>query len=101
MRRRYDTALYRDKIMRIKAISPLCCIGVDVIVGFPGETEQAFEDTYHFLQELPVSYLHVFPFSPRVNTLAAAMEGQVAEEVKYQRVKKLRELSEEKKKNFL
>ena len=97
MRRRYDTAFYRDKIMRIKSISPLCCIGVDVIVGFPGETEQAFDDTYRFLQELPVAYLHVFPFSVRVNTVAASMEGQVPERLKYQRVKKLRMLSDEKK----
>ena len=100
MRRRYDTAFYRDKIMRIKSITPLCCIGVDVIVGFPGETEQAFEDTYIFLRDLPVSYLHVFPFSARVNTVAASMEGQVAEKVKHQRVKKLRVLSDEKKRVF-
>ncbi|MEM1215011.1 MAG: tRNA (N(6)-L-threonylcarbamoyladenosine(37)-C(2))-methylthiotransferase MtaB, partial [Bacteroidota bacterium] len=75
MRRRYRRELYAERVAAIKRRMPHCCIGVDVIVGFPGETEADFLETYHFLQELPISYLHVFTYSERPNTPAAAMDG--------------------------
>lgn len=79
---------------------PHCCIGVDVIVGFPGETEQLFLETYNFLNELPVSYLHVFTYSERANTRAAEMEGAVPMKVRHERSKMLRILSEKKRRKF-
>jgi threonylcarbamoyladenosine tRNA methylthiotransferase MtaB len=79
---------------------PDACIGVDVIVGFPGETEEEFLKTYHFLHELPVSYLHVFPYSERANTEAAIMEGSVPQAVRAKRSKMLRTLSVKKRRQF-
>jgi threonylcarbamoyladenosine tRNA methylthiotransferase MtaB len=76
---------------------PYCCIGVDVIVGFPGETEEKFFDTYNFLKNLPISYLHVFPFSERENTLAIKLKDKIPANIKKQRVNILRQLSNEKK----
>jgi threonylcarbamoyladenosine tRNA methylthiotransferase MtaB len=97
MRRRYDTNLYKNKILEVKNLMPYCCIGVDVIVGFPGETEEKFFDTYNFLKNLPISYLHVFPFSERENTLAIKLKDKIPTNIKKQRVNILRQLSNEKK----
>ena len=75
MKRRYLSNLYTDRIQHIRQVLPFAGIGVDVIVGFPGETEEEFLKTYNFLNELPVSYLHVFTYSERPNTPAAIMDG--------------------------
>ena len=100
MRRRYRRALYAERVARIKEVMPHAGIGVDVIVGFPGETEADFLETYHFLNELPVSYLHVFPYSERANTLAPTLKGRVPERVRTERTTQLRGLSEKKKRYF-
>ncbi len=75
MRRRYGRELYADRVARIKELMPHCCIGVDVIVGFPDETDEDFLDTYHFLNELDISYLHVFTYSEQANTAALKLDG--------------------------
>ncbi len=100
MRRRYQRELYADRIAKIKQQMPDCCIGVDVIVGFPGETEEDFLDTYNFINELDVSYLHVFPYSERANTTAVRLEGVVPQHERNKRVKMLRILSEKKRRHF-
>ena len=100
MRRRYKTDLYRSRIKRILELMPHCAIGVDVIVGFPGETEDEFLKTYHFLNELDVAYLHVFPYSERPNTTAKKMHGRVPQSVRHDRVSMLRTLSEKKRQAF-
>ena len=100
MKRRYQTKLYKDRIISIKDKIPDCCIGVDVIVGFPGETEELFQETYNLLNELDVSYLHVFTYSERANTEAATMKGVVDKNVRHQRSKMLRILSAKKKRAF-
>jgi len=100
MKRRYLTALYTERIQRIKQVMPHCCIGVDVIVGFPGETEAHFLETYHFLNELDISYLHVFTYSERDNTEAVTMEGVVPKNVRNKRSKMLRALSVKKRRAF-
>ena len=93
MRRRYKKELYAEKIRSIKSVMPHCCIGVDVIVGFPGETEEDFKETVHFLQELDISYLHVFTYSERANTFAEEMTAVVPITVRNERNKILRNLS--------
>ncbi|WP_298390602.1 tRNA (N(6)-L-threonylcarbamoyladenosine(37)-C(2))-methylthiotransferase MtaB [Hydrotalea sp.] len=93
MRRRYKRDLYREKVQQIKALMPHCAIGVDVIVGFPGETDAAFQETYQFLHELAVSYLHVFTYSERPNTLAIQMDGAVPINIRNERNKILHNLS--------
>ncbi|MEK0420934.1 MAG: hypothetical protein RLZZ161_785 [Bacteroidota bacterium] len=100
MRRRYKTDLYKSRIERILQLMPHCAIGVDVIVGFPGETEEEFLKTYHFLNELDVAYLHVFPYSERPNTTAKKMLGRVPQSVRHERVSMLRSLSEKKRQAF-
>ena len=100
MRRRYLRELYEDRVNKIKTLMPHCCIGVDVIVGFPGESHEDFLETYHFLNELPISYLHVFTYSERANTKAADMDGVVPMKERQQRSKMLRGLSEKKKRQF-
>lgn len=100
MKRRYLTKLYTDRIAKIREVMPDSCIGVDVIVGFPGETEEKFLETYNFLNELPISYLHVFTYSERENTEAAEMRGVVPIPERKQRSKMLRILSEKKKMAF-
>ena len=100
MKRRYHTTLYKDRITHIKDKIPDCCIGVDVIVGFPGETEELFQETYNLLNELDISYLHVFTYSERANTKAASMKGVVDKYVRHQRSKMLRILSAKKKRAF-
>jgi len=100
MRRRYMSDLYVDRVGRIKESMPHACIGVDVIVGFPGETEADFLDSYHFLNELDISYLHVFTYSERDNTPAAEMDGAVPKNVRSKRSKMLRALSIKKRRAF-
>lgn len=100
MRRRYLRELYEDRVSKIKSLIPDCCIGVDVIVGFPGETEEDFLDTYNFLNQLDISYLHVFTYSERANTAAPEMEGTVPMKERQKRSKMLRILSEKKKRHF-
>ncbi|MGY2132404.1 tRNA (N(6)-L-threonylcarbamoyladenosine(37)-C(2))-methylthiotransferase MtaB [Hymenobacter sp. HD11105] len=100
MRRRYRRALYADRVRLIKEVMPHACIGVDVIVGFPGETEEDFLETYQFLNDLDISYLHVFPYSERENTLAPTLSGRVQDRVRHDRTTQLRSLSEKKKRHF-
>lgn len=100
MRRRYDKKLYADRITAIKSRMPHCCIGADVIVGFPGETEEDFLETYTFLNELEVSYLHVFTYSERDNTTAVRIDQPVPLQERNRRNKMLQILSEKKKRKF-
>jgi len=100
MRRRYLRELYEERIQWIRKVIPHCCVGVDVIVGFPGETEEDFLDTYHFINGLDISYLHVFTYSERANTPAAEMSDIVPMEVRRERNEKLRILSLKKKLAF-
>ena len=100
MKRRYLTDLYLDRVNAIKSLMPHCCIGVDVIVGFPGETEEHFLKTYNFLKELDISYLHVFSYSERANTEAAEMNNVVDKGIRHKRSKMLRVLSIKKKRYF-
>lgn len=100
MKRKYDRALYTSRVEKIKSLMPHACIGVDVIVGFPGETEEHFLDTYNYLNELPISYLHVFTYSERANTAAPKMDESVEWSVRLERSKRLRILSQKKKAAF-
>ena len=100
MRRRYKRELYAERVAKIKSLMPNCCIGVDVIVGFPGETREDFMDTYNFLNDLDISYLHVFTYSERENTIAAQMEGAVPGAQRSDRSKMLHILSEKKRRAF-
>lgn len=100
MRRRYLSDLYADRIENILAVIPDCCIGVDVIVGFPGESEEEFLKTYDFLNKLPISYLHVFPYSERDNTPAVSMPDVVSKDERAKRAKMLRILSDKKLRAF-
>ncbi len=100
MRRRYLSALYEDRVNLIKELMPDACIGVDVITGFPGETEQDFLDTYRFLNELDISYLHVFTYSERDNTVAIEMSDVVPLKERESRTAQLINLSEKKKRYF-
>ncbi|CAG2531568.1 threonylcarbamoyladenosine tRNA methylthiotransferase MtaB [Maribacter dokdonensis] len=100
MKRRYMTNLYKERVAKIREVIPNCCIGVDVIVGFPGETEEHFLETYHFLNDLDISYLHVFTYSERDNTPAATMNGVVPNKVRNKRSKMLRGLSVKKRRAF-
>ena len=100
MRRRYTTAQFIEKVHLCKEMLPTAAIGVDVLVGFPGETETDFQNTYETVMNLPVAYLHVFPFSKRPGTPAAKMAGQVAAGVKDERVAVLRKLDHKKRTDF-
>ncbi|MDF2478748.1 MAG: tRNA ((6)-L-threonylcarbamoyladenosine(37)-C(2))-methylthiotransferase MtaB, partial [Sphingobacterium sp.] len=100
MRRRYKRELYTERVQFIKSLMPNCCIGVDVIVGFPGETREDFIDTYNFLNDMDISYLHVFTYSERENTIAAQMEGAVPGAQRSDRSKMLHILSEKKRRAF-
>lgn len=100
MKRRYQRELYTERVAKIKAVMPNCCIGVDVIVGFPGETHDDFLDTYQFLNELDVSYLHVFTYSEREQTEAATMKGKVTGSTRFDRNKMLHILSDKKRRSF-
>ena len=100
MRRKYLSKLYRERVETIKALMPDACIGVDVIVGFPGETEEDFKDTFDFLHSLDISYLHVFTYSERDNTFAVTMKDIVPVHIRNERNKILRNLSYMKMKFF-
>lgn len=100
MKRRYKRELYVDRVAKIRSVMPDACIGVDVIVGFPGETDELFLETYHFLNTLDISYLHVFTYSERDNTAAAEMSGVVPQKVRAKRSKMLRGLSVKKRRAF-
>lgn len=100
MRRKYLRETYTDRVEQIKSTVPDACIGVDVIVGFPGETEEGFLETYNYLNELNISYLHVFTYSERANTTANKMEDVVPMHIRKERSKMLRILSEKKKRAF-
>jgi len=100
MRRRYRRDLYADRVSKIKQLMPDCCIGVDVIVGFPGETREDFIDTYNFLNDLDISYLHVFTYSERENTIAAELPGAVPGSTRAERSKMLHILSDKKRRAF-
>ncbi|WP_299364284.1 tRNA (N(6)-L-threonylcarbamoyladenosine(37)-C(2))-methylthiotransferase MtaB [Winogradskyella sp.] len=100
MKRRYMRELYVDRVSKIKEVMPHACIGVDVIVGFPGETDEYFLETYNFLNALDISYLHVFTYSERDNTEAASMGGVVPKNIRAKRSKMLRGLSAKKRRAF-
>jgi threonylcarbamoyladenosine tRNA methylthiotransferase MtaB len=100
MRRRYRRELYAERVAKIKELMPHCCIGVDVIVGFPGETDEDFMETHQFLHDLDVSYFHVFTYSERANTLAIDLKPVVPVQVRTERNKMLRQLSYQKMQYF-
>ncbi len=100
MKRRYQREIYTERVNKIREVMPDACIGVDVIVGFPGETDEHFLETYHFLNDLPISYLHVFTYSERHHTEAATMPGVVPASVRAKRSKMLRGLSVKKRRAF-
>jgi threonylcarbamoyladenosine tRNA methylthiotransferase MtaB len=100
MRRRYRTDLYRERVERILSTMPNACIGVDVITGFPGESDERFEETRNFLLSLPVAYLHVFTYSERDNTTALRIADVVPMEKRHRRTLELRMLSDKKKRAF-
>jgi threonylcarbamoyladenosine tRNA methylthiotransferase MtaB len=100
MRRRYRTDLYRERVERILSTMPNACIGVDVITGFPGETDERFEETRNFLLSLPIAYLHVFTYSERDNTTALRIADVVPMEKRHRRTLELRMLSDKKKRAF-
>jgi threonylcarbamoyladenosine tRNA methylthiotransferase MtaB len=100
MRRRYKRELYQSRVEKIKSVMPHACIGVDVIVGFPGETDEDFKETYNFINDLDISYLHVFTYSERPNTAAIDMEGIVPMHIRKERNEMLRILSDKKKRHF-
>ena len=100
MKRRYQRELYQERVRQIKTLMPHCCIGVDVIVGFPGETHADFLETYQFLNALDISYLHVFTYSERDNTLAATMGDVVPSKQRSERSKMLHILSDKKRRAF-
>jgi threonylcarbamoyladenosine tRNA methylthiotransferase MtaB len=100
MKRRYKRELYIERVNKIKQLMPDCCIGVDVIVGHPGETEKEFLETYNFLNELNISYLHVFTYSERPNTMAISIKPTVPQNKRAERSKMLHILSDKKKRFF-
>ena len=100
MKRRYLREVYVERVNKIREVMPDACIGVDVIVGFPGETDEHFLETYHFLNDLDISYLHVFTYSERDNTEAAEMKGVVPGNIRSKRSKMLRGLSVKKRRAF-
>jgi threonylcarbamoyladenosine tRNA methylthiotransferase MtaB len=100
MRRNYDTAYYRDILARARELLPEAALGSDIIVGFPGESEECFERQMEFFDSLPLTYFHVFPYSIRSNTPAASLPGQIPSGVKKARARKMREMGTRKKKEF-
>ena len=100
MRRKYLRELYAERVEKIKTLNPDTCIGVDVIVGFPGETDHEFMETVNFIKEIDVSYLHVFTYSERANTTARKMADSVPIPIRKERSKQLHILSEKKKRAF-
>ena len=100
MQRRYNRELFLSRVNKIKQLMPDAFIGVDVIVGFPGETDEDFEDTFQFLDKLAATFYHVFSYSERPNTKAAAFEQKVPKNIIYSRSKKLQELANQKQNQF-
>lgn len=100
MNRKYDTSLFSDRITLIKEVMPEACVAVDVIAGLPGETDEDFETTYHLIEQLPISYLHVFPYSERELTKAIKLAGKVPVHERNRRCKVLIDLSDKKKRDF-
>lgn len=100
MRRRYQSGLYKDRVELIKELMPEAAVGVDVITGHPGETDELFKESYHFIDSLPVSYLHVFTYSERPNTHALNIEPTVQDSIRKERTHKLRRLSSKKRYRF-
>ncbi|MGH1336215.1 MAG: tRNA (N(6)-L-threonylcarbamoyladenosine(37)-C(2))-methylthiotransferase MtaB [Aureispira sp.] len=100
MRRRYKRELYAERVAAIRTVMPHCCIGVDVIVGFPGETDEDFKETQRFIEDLDISYLHVFTYSERANTPAAEMDHVVPMHLRRERNEQLRQLSIKKRRQF-
>lgn len=100
MRRKYLSKLYRERVFKIKELMPNACIGVDVIVGFPGETDEEFMTTVNFLKDLDISYLHVFTYSERANTTAKKMKGAIPVNIRRERSKQLQILSHKKRQHF-
>lgn len=100
MKRHYQRELFADRIYRIKQLMPDCCIAADVITGFPCETDEDFLDAYQFIESLPISYLHVFTYSERPDTIAAKLEGKVPVNIRRERSKDLQTLSDKKKHEF-
>src|SRR5690606_10172274 len=100
MRRKYLTDLYRNRVSTIKQLMPDACIGVDVIVGFPGETDEEFMKTVDFIKDLDVSYLHVFTYSERANTTAKKMGESIPVNVRRERSRQLQILSDKKRRAF-
>ena len=101
MRRRYDVELYASKIKKIKSFIPNCCIGIDVIVGFPSENDEDFQATYNFLDKLDITYLHIFSYSDRENTKAIMMNNKISNNIKQERRKSLSLLSDYKRESFI
>jgi threonylcarbamoyladenosine tRNA methylthiotransferase MtaB len=100
MRRRYTTSLYARRIAQIKSLMPDACIAADVIVGVPGETDDEFEKSLEFIRSIDISYLHVFTYSERENTMAVKMDGQVPVEIRKERSRRMHELAHEKQTHF-
>ena len=100
MKRRYKRELYRERVQKIKEIMPNCCIGVDVIVGHPGETDEEFKESYNFINDLDISYLHVFTYSERENTSALLIKPIVAQNKRAERSRMLHILSDKKRRYF-
>ncbi|MEI6575980.1 MAG: tRNA (N(6)-L-threonylcarbamoyladenosine(37)-C(2))-methylthiotransferase MtaB [Bacteroidota bacterium] len=100
MKRHYQTAVFRSRVLKIKEVMPHACIAADVIVGFPGETEEDFMDTYRFIEDLPLSYCHVFTYSERPGTLSVKLDDKVQDSLKTDRSMRLHRLSERKKEVF-
>ena len=100
MKRRYLVQTYTNRVSKIKEVMPNACIGVDVIVGFPGETDELFLETYNYLNEMEISYLHVFTYSERPNTEAVKLDGVVPKKIRAKRSKMLRGLSAKKRRSF-
>jgi threonylcarbamoyladenosine tRNA methylthiotransferase MtaB len=100
MKRKYERKVFADRVLKIKNLLPHACIAADVIVGFPGETDEHFSDTYHFIDSLDISCLHVFSYSERPGTFATGLKGHLNPIVKQARSKKLHELSEQKLQRF-
>ena len=100
MKRRYRVQTYTNRVHKIKELMPNACIGVDVIVGFPGETEELFLETYNYLNEMDISYLHVFTYSERPNTEAVNLKGVIPKKIRAKRSKMLRGLSAKKRRSF-
>ncbi len=101
MHRRYDTSFFRDKLLEIKDIKPLCCLAVDLITGFPGETIQDFADCESFIEEVPISYLHVFSYSDRPEAVASKYTDKVPGQEKTRRSEELHKLSDKKWEEFI